>query len=467
MSLFLTDFDAWYDEYTAVSPRQQHDRLKEILSQPIDIAYAQEIDLGMLIIELQDSLLNHNQLSEALALIDQLQQHQPTFYQQEFQYFDGFLVQYYLYCNDLPKVTEILARFKANPDQGIDHLIQILEDLQLYGAIAPLVDLCRAVYATVESSRNIMPGTGIEFARIIFIDAVAHIYDRLKQNEPVNWADVATQIAPYGYEVADAMQAELTEHLTTDRTTDPVFFTQFQNQRSTTLRHRFFSFCCYMSDRYQISFITTQMIWSSIVDFLEQRDLSKKQSATPDAYFTIDPKQLEQYVVRKITGFFSVQQSKGFAILWGLPYLYEFLLSTQIIDAKIYNKMIAITENLKPQLTKSLSRSLWQYSFVHRWQRPDCLGANDFHAEAAQFTATFTQSTPLSEQPTEQGMFGTGLGQITKSFNSPSQESPMPHLTLPAWKPEKPRKSALQEASELQTKPKKGKSAKSERKGFG
>jgi hypothetical protein len=462
MSLFLTDFDAWYDEYTAVSPRQQRDLLKEILSQPIDIAYAQEVDLGMLIIELQDSLLNHNQLSDALALIDRLQQHQPTFYQQEFQYFDGFLVQYYLYGNDLPKLTEILTRFKANPEQGIGHLLEILEDLQVYGAVAPLVDLCRAVYSTVESSREIMSGTGIEFARIIFIDVLENVYDRFKQGETVNLVEFAEQVAPYGFDLTMTMQAELEHHLTSDLVVTPAFLTQFSDDRQTLLRHLLFAFCRYMRDQYQMSFVTAQMICSSIVDFWEQRDLSKKQSATPNAYFTIDPKQLEQYLVRKITGFFSVQQSKGFAILWGIPYLYEFLSSAQIIDTKSYDKTIAITNTLKPQLISSLSRSLWQYSFVHYWPRPNCLDAKDFQTEADQFTATFAQSTPLSEEPIEHGnddIFGT--------FNLPSQKSPMPNFTPPTWKPAKPRKSALQEASELQAKPKDGKSGKSKRKGFG
>jgi hypothetical protein len=467
MSLFLTDFDAWYDEYAAVSPRQQHDRLKDILSQLIDPTYAKEVDLGMLVIELQDMLLDHNQLPEALALVDQLQQQQPTFYQQEFQYFDGFLVQYYLYCNDLPKVTAILTRFKANSEQSIDHLIEIVEDLQLYGAIEPLLDLCRAVYRTIESSRKIMPGTGIEFARVIFIDVLENVYDRVKQGETVDWEAVSEQVSPYDFDLTTAMQVELEHHLTSDLVVNPAFLNQFSDDRQAALRHLLFKFCRYMYDQYQMSFVCAQMIWSSIVDFWEQRNLSKKQSITPDAYFTIDSKQLEQYVVRQITGFLSVQQSKGFAILWGIPYVYELLLSTHIIDAKTYDKAIATTNSLKPQLTKSFPRSLWQYSFVHRWQRANCLGANDFQAEAAQFTATFTQSTPLSEQPIDRGMFGTGLGQMTKSLNSPSQESPMPNLTLPTWKPAKPRKSALQEASELQAKSKNDKSAKSKRKGFG
>jgi hypothetical protein len=462
MSPFLTDFDAWYDEYTAVSPRQQHDLLKEILSQPIDIAYAQEVDLGMLVIELQDLLLDHNQLSDALALIDLLQQHQPTFYQQEFQYFDAFLVRYYLYRDDLPKVTEILTRFKANPAQGIDHLIEISEDLQFYGAVEPLVDLCRAVYATVESSGEIMPGTGIEFARVIFIDILENLYDRFKQGETLNLTEFSEQVAPYDFDLTTTMQAELEHHLTRDLVVDSALLNQFSGDRQAVLRHLLLIFCRYMRDQHQMRFVTAQIIWSSIVEFWEYRDLSKKQSATPNAYFPIDSKQLEQYVVRQITGFLSVQQSKGFAILWGIPYVYEFLSSAQIIDTKIHDKAIGITNTLKPQLIKSFPRSLWQYSFVHRWPRPNGLDANEFQAETDQFIATFAQSTPLSENSIEHGnddIFGT--------FNLRSQKSPTPNFTPPMWKPEKPRKSALQEASELQAKPKDGKSAKSKRKGFG
>jgi hypothetical protein len=459
MSLFLTDFDTWYDDYMAASPQQQQQLLKAALSQPIDPAYASEIDLGLVIIEHQDLLLDHNRLDDLLELINLLQQQHPVFYQQEFPYYDSFLAQYYLHQNDIPQVIQALTRFQANPTKNVDELIEILEDLQFYSAIPPLIDLCRTVYTPIETSRTILSGTGTEFACIIFIDVVQNLYDQLQQNKPINWAEIKPQIEPYNFDLTETLQTELTDYLTAPLTIDPSLLTQFPTQRPAILRRLLFGFCRYMHDRHHMSFVCAQMIWATIAAFLAQRDLSPKQTATPDSYFTIDKTQLDQYILGKVTGFLSMQQSQGFGILWGIPHVYDFLLASNVITPKVHNQALTLTHNLKPKLTRVLSRSLWRYSFVHRWPKPDSITIEDFQAEAAQFTATFTQSTPLGDQAIEPERFNLPL---------PSMTHPAPpRLSLPTWQPQKTKKSHLQEAADLPKNPKNNKSKKSQRKGFG
>jgi hypothetical protein len=463
MSLFSTDFDAWYDEYQALSPRQQHDHLKQVLSQPIDTAYALEVDLGMTVIELQCMLLDHNRSADAIEIIRLLQQHQADFYLEEFQYFDGFLVQYYLFCNDIPQVTESLKRFQAQPTQRIEYLLEALEDLQFYGAIEPLVNLCRSAYQPVASSSEFFANPEMEFSRIILIDILEKVYDRLKLGEAFDWSKLGPQIEPYGYDYTNAMQAELEQYLTCGIESDPALFAKFKSERKITLRCLLLVFCRYMYDQHQMSFVTAQIIWTLIIDFLEQRQLSAKQSATPDAYFTIQNDQLDRHLGRKLSGLLFTRESHCFAILWGIPVFYEFLLSAKIINANTHDQAIAVANALKPDLIKTFSNSLWRYSFVHHW-----LPTTDASkAASAQFAATFEQMQPLSEEAIEQNLFDPGVEEMPKSLNPTSGKSVQPNLTLPTWTPPKPKKSALQEAAELQAKPKTKSSAKSQRKGFG
>jgi hypothetical protein len=464
MNLFSTDFDAWYDEYEALSPRQQHDELRQVLSQPIDPAYAQEVDLGMTVIELQDMLLNHNHVSEAIEIISLLQQNQPEFYQQEFQYFDKFLVLYHLFRNDIPKVTESLARFQAAPTQDIDYLLEILEDLQFYGAIEPLIPLCRSAYKLVKSSSEYLADTEVEFARIILIDILEKkVYDRLKRGETFDWSELGPQIEPYGYDYTAVMQASLKQSLTCEIEPDPAWLALFKAERQIILRDLQLVFCRYMYDQYQMSFVSTQMIWTLVIDFLEQRKLSAKQSATPDTYFAVKEDQIDRHLGRKISNFLSMRESHCFAILWGMPFFYEFLLSAKIINASTHDQAIATANAFKQDLIKAFSTTLWRYSFVHRW-----LPATDAsEAEAAKFDATFEQMRPLSEEAIEQDYFSPIVEKMAQSLNPTAGKTAQPNLTLPTWKPPKPKKSALQEAAGLQEQPKPKSSAKSKRKGFG
>lgn len=463
MNLFSTDFDAWYGEYEALSPRQQHDELRQVLSQPIDIAYAEEVDLGMTVIELQDMLLNHNHVADAIEIIHLLQQHQPDFYQQEFQYFDGFLVQCHLFDNDIPKMRESLNRFQAAPTQGLEQLLEVLEELQFYGVVEPLVEICRSAYQPIAGSSKFFASPEMEFSRIILIDILAKIYDRLKLGETFDWSKLGQQIEPYGYDYTNAMQAELEEYLTCGIEANPALLTKFKAERQITLRSLLLVFCRYMYDQYQMSFVSSQMIWTLVIDFLEQRELSAKQSATPDAYFTVKQDHLDRHLGRKLSSFLSMRESRCFAILWGIPVLYEFLLSAKIINADTHNRAIAAANALKPDLEKTFARTLWRYSFVHRW-----LPATDASkAEAAKFAATFDQMRPLSEEAMEQDYFSPIVDEMAKSLNPTAGKSAQPNLTLPTWTPPKPKKSALQEAAGLQKQPKPKSSAKSKRKGFG
>ena len=91
MSLLLTDFNQWYTNFSAVSPKQQYDLLMAELSQPIAFEDAMEIDLAGVVLDLYEPLISHNLIDQALALMHSLQQQHLELYQREFQYFDDFL----------------------------------------------------------------------------------------------------------------------------------------------------------------------------------------------------------------------------------------------------------------------------------------------------------------------------------------------------------------------------------------
>lgn len=480
MSMFLNDFDQWYDEYEAAAPSQQYALVKEAIAQPIPIEYAKEIDLGMILLEVFDLLVNHNQVDEVLALITTLQQQQPDLYQLEFQYFDTFLIKYHLFYNHIDAVSDTLIRFKTNPVQGIDQLIPALDDLQFYDATEPLIDLCQAVYHPVSTSRELIGGSEIEFGTILIIDQFERAYQRLQQGEPIDWQTLDPEVSQYGLETDAAIRAEVEHNLTTEVEGDSDFFQRFKDNRGSALRQLLLGFCRDMATHHQISFIGSRVIWELTLDFLESRELSKKQLAHPDKYFAIAQPALDRYVAQQIGGLLSSRQATGFAILWGIPYLYEFLQSRQIITEQTSQQAIADANALKPLLIKAFSSHLWQYDFVHRWQCPHSIPEVEFAAEAEQFAASIKQSKPLSDQPVERPSWDAMLNQAAKkiaaktnqqpSKNRPTAEEESPPPIQSTWKPPKPRKSPLQAARHLpDTKPSsksKQSNKKKKRKGF-
>lgn len=476
MSLLLTDFDQWYDQFVTASPKQQHELLVDALSEPIPSDYAEEIDLIASVLDVFDMLIRQNLTDQAIQLTTLLQKHHSEIYQREFQYFDGQLLQYSLFHQAWQQVQEYLSRFRDHPVQSIDQLISVLDNLRLHGATDLAVNLCRATYKMVATSSQLISGAEWDLGVVVIMDLFEQAHHQLQQGETVDWSKVGADAAKFGFENTPKKCQEVEKHLTEDWQVSPDVNKAFKQDRGLILRHLLLEFCQYMYCQQQMSFVCSELIWSTVLDCCNHQDRPKKQLTQPDSYFSISQQALDKYVGQLVGGLLSMRQAQGFAVLWGIPYVYKFLLDKQIIREETYHQAFKATTALKGFLIKGFQQSLWQYNFVHVWQRPAQVSAEEFASETEQFVKSAEQVEPLSEEPQErsdfsflhktpkQEVFGKAESSSSGGQNT-SQATKSTQPPQPIWEPPKPRKSPLQEAAKLSSKGKKGKSKKSN-KGF-
>ncbi|NJO40372.1 MAG: hypothetical protein HC769_02085 [Cyanobacteria bacterium CRU_2_1] len=482
MSLSLTNSEHWYTAYEAASAKQQYDMLLEAIAQPLSPELIEELDLGMILLVMRDELVNNNLLDQAIHFIQTLQEKQPDLYQQEFPFFDNLLVEYYLFHNQPEQARSALMRFMINPADDIDQTLAVLDYLKFYDATDLAVELSSAAYEPVRTSSKVLPGVEIEFSRVILNHQIQQAYRSLKNGEVIDWDAFLAEAVKYGYENTLKWVNEIHHHLISDIESNPEFLTQFKRDRDAVLRALSTEFCRSMLEQKQTSFVCSYALWQELVHFLESRDLPRKQLSQPDLYFTIHQSDLDRYVAQKIGGLLSTQQAVGFAILWGIPYIYDWLQSKQMIQDEVYKQAIAVATALKTQLVEGF-KPLWKYNFIHRWLPPDSIPTTEFDAETKEFAASLDQVTPLSEE-SGHSMKKTLLNSLAP-FVSPEmlqafdeaedeaieampfeqdadgedgEDAPTPTWVDPpirSFKPEKPRKSALKLASELPTEGKK------------
>ena len=115
MSLFLEDFDQWYEHFSEASSQEQHQLLLEAISKPIPLVFAKKEDIVSWLIDVQCDLEGNNLIEQALAFTEIFQQQQPELYQQEFYYFDNFLIRVALFNRELELIAPELARYQQNP----------------------------------------------------------------------------------------------------------------------------------------------------------------------------------------------------------------------------------------------------------------------------------------------------------------------------------------------------------------
>jgi hypothetical protein len=468
------DPEQWYAAYEAAPASQQYGMLLDIIDQPLSLELAEELDLGMTLVEMQDALMSHNLFDQAIALIRTLQTKQPELHQREFPFLDNLLVKYYLYHNQPDQVRAALSQFMAHPAEDIDQTLAVLDYLKFYDAADLAVELCRTAYSAVEASPNVVPGTEMELGSVILNAQIQQANQQVQAGQSVDWDTFLAEAVQYGFDDRKEWVDEIKHDLMTTIEAAPEFFAGFKRDRGRALRLLSSQFCQTMAEK-RMSFICSSAIWEAVVDFLESRRLPRKQLAHPNSYFAVSPIELDDYATHKIGGMLSLQQAVGVALLWGIPYVYDFLAARSIIRQEVQQGAIAAAQTLKEQLVDNFPQ-LWRYDFVHRWAPPDSGSSAEAELEARQFAASLATVTPLSN---ETGIHTTAallddfaqqlppdllrsLGDGDLEFEQDDEDwmnaglSDRPGLSdlpeqppLKPIKPAKPRKSPLQLAAEL------------------
>ncbi len=468
MSLFLDDFDQWYEQFSEASPQEQHQCLLEIISKPIPFEFAEDVDLASLLIDVECLLEDNNLIEQALAFTTILQEQQPELYQQEFQYFDNFPIRVALFKRELDFIAPALDRYQQEPVKSIDSLLPMLDDLRFYDARNQAFKISRAVYKTVATSRKLMGGSEDEFGAVVMADLLEQAYNQHQQGSPVDWEAWAQEAQPFCFENTPEIRQEIAQNLSGQMLDGPKIIALFQKEPSAVFPQLSLRFNIHMAERHQLSFVCSQAIWSAVMSFLEERDLSKKQLSHPDFFFSINVKHLDRYLGGLIGGFLSSYQAKGFATLWGIPHVYDFLCTAGIITDSIYESAIQVATNLQGTLLKNWQGKLWRYGFIHRWGKPAYQAEADFEAEAKRFADTFNQSEPLSNEPVEKSKWEAKVSDMAKKMapkQQPSSVSKAPAESPTPVKPFKPMKSRKSPLQEIKALGKKGKGAKKKKKG--
>lgn len=411
MSSIIANPDQWCESYDNAAVAKKYQMMLAVLSQPLSPELIEECDLVMLLVELKEELDDSNLITDTLTLIEKVQQQQPQIYNQEFQYLDSFRISYYLFCNQPELVRTSLSRFKLDPVGGIEQITSVINLLSYYGAKDILLELCRSTYQLVENTE-----LSSELLKYIIQDLVERTYYQLQSGETVDWEAINTEVTQYSAD--NQLLAGMRQDLTTELVINDKFFTDFKNERerNNLLCLLSIDFSGYMATQKQVNFITSQAIWETVFDFLTHRKLSEKQSSHLDTYFQITEKQLDEYVGKLIEGLFSDKQAEVVTLVWGIPYIYDFLFDKKVISETIHQSAIVATFAIKPHLVNFFNDHLWKYTFVHRWVRPDTVSVADFTDEATMFAASINKVTPLSNK--------VGKSALKSMFNQMEDDLP-------------------------------------------
>lgn len=400
MTILFNSADDWYEAYEAASEQQQYEMLLQALEQPLSKEFVENMDLGILVVEMHDALVNHNRLAQELEFIDKVREQKPDIYAQEFIYLNSFLVKYHLFLGQPEQVWPALEPYIDDPFHGIDLIFEVLSYLKLYGMGELSEQFCRQLYQPIQQSSELLPGTEFPLGSLITMRHLEQIAHQLQQGASPDWDALATVAQEYGLVEVKKWLADVQPGLTSPVSGEhPEFAQNFKQDQNQVLYPLAYSFCQAMSTQKQMPFVTSYTLWEIIARYWQDRKLPKSHLADPDRYFRLEQEDVLDALEGMMYDWMTMDIVSAFALVWGIPYVYEFLLERQVISPPVCQQAIAVSTDLKTELMNRVPNSLWMFDFVHRWQPPDGVLAEDFTAEVEKFADSFHQQTPLGTTP--------------------------------------------------------------------
>ena len=382
MNIMPDDPKKWIKAYRKLDEKKKYQCLLEILSHEIPADFFDNIDLLGVITDSLEYLKDTKQHEKMIELYDKVHPWKESL--EEWFYCDSILIDDYLYCGNIAGIKKHMDSFLTNPVNSIDMFIPIVDKAVYYDYSNLVLDISLSMYDKVKDAKGLVPGTEYEFGSRIYTEKLQSIYSDLKNNITVNEDDIVEYLGKYGYNMKGdtGFVVELLEP-GNDKKLNASDYRENKKDFSYALMLKF---CRYMLDAKNVNFSTSYDIFYIAYDSFKRK--SPGATGSFDGVFELDEEKYNEEISDRL-GYISNKRTCGIAASWGMTYVYDFLYQQEYISDKVYNNALKVIDGIKAEIIEGYANNLWEYDFVHVWEKPESIRADDFAAEKKLFRDTF------------------------------------------------------------------------------
>ncbi|MED4018495.1 hypothetical protein ACWE42_15080 [Sutcliffiella cohnii] len=390
MISYINQKDDWYKNFFSLSIKEQYDTYISLLDQSVPDDELIRDDFGTIAVDLKSNLINEKKYEEAIFLIEKTKNSTTKFYQKEYPYLSNFAVEYYLYKDDMKNALNHLQGFIDKPHIGYDLFIPLFNKILFYNKHDLALQIAKDIFPQIVHSDDLISGAELELVNMIFFSLFQDYYVALKNGQTPDRQQVEATLKNYDYDDA-FFESELPKihkvlHQIVVSNKKPFFTSEewkgvTQASLKSTLHDLFWSFAVYMLEEYKIHFSTSYNIWFGFSDFLV------RNKTNPD--FSFQKHELVKGIDQYFEFMSDKEEEEGFALLWGIPYIYDFLDQQQLVSTQIKEQSLKHVKAVKNRLIKKYEDDVWRFDFVHAWCKPATISSEEFAEEQELFHQSF------------------------------------------------------------------------------
>ncbi|MBM7866306.1 hypothetical protein [Heliomicrobium gestii] len=293
----------------------------------------------------------------------------------DFHYFDELLVYYRLYRRERDELRLPLRWLTDDPEHSIDQILPVLSTLVASGETELAVRFAEDAHQSILEAKGLMGGVDEVVVAVLRAHRLEQVYDELREGRQPDWQALASDLAQAGCETTPEFLAMIKAGLAEDVTVD-ILRERLRRSLVDGLESMSYGFYRYMRQKKSMDFTGADLIWRQFSLFMT-RYVQKKKASDIKARFRFTKKTLES-ALRDWLGvnFMGLSNKKpdSVVLLWGLPYVYDYLKITGLIDEECWQKTVDLVAVSKEEILYVLDDDLWKYAFVQQWTPADAVG---------------------------------------------------------------------------------------------
>jgi len=392
LSMDLTT-DEWWKHYREVDDDKKFDYLKKVLASGETAACPPDSELGEAVVSMFGNLYRRKLYGQLLELENLIYSRENGIPNSDRHYIDYYCLGYHLFKSDIASIQRSLQSFIADPEESIDLLIPLHDTLNYYGYGELAVQVCQDVYNRIRDSDRLIGGAEEDFARTIIMSEFQKLYQLKGKATLAYREELFSRLVLYNYLDKDELNPVI-NYLLNDTNCSNLNYDDFEVNAQDFYDALSTGFIKYVFEEKGINFPTAYDIWMGAWSCFCKE--AAKDTGGLERFFELDESSFDDYIGDRFA-FLSNKKPHAAAVLWGIPYVYDFLKMNQLIPEEVAFNALQYITWMKMNLIDGQEDSICAYSFVHSWGKPDSIEEEDFLKEKIFFERAFTEIVDVKD----------------------------------------------------------------------
>lgn len=382
------DIKEYWDKYMNENILDIFDTTYEFFSNEIPENVQEEYDLAEAMLETKGHHETAKEFEKVLKFIQLIKEKQAHIYQENFQYFDDTLIEYYSFQNESAKVEDAFSNFMEFPVQNFDTYLRVFKSLIFNGNIDLIDKAIIRNFDEVAESDKLMGAAEYDLAMAKFYITLEKLSLDFKKSQIFDKQKFYKTLKQFGFELELDYLGSVEKGICDNEFDHEHFSTSFIKNRKSAMEYLLGHFLKYMYQR-NFNFALSGRIWDKMLEFWQSNVNGKQKKTTLDKYFNANPDKFDKFLAGLSGDIFYDNKPEMIATIWGSVYVYDFLQEISLIESMEHKSFIQAIKKFKGIIIAQTTSNLWNFNFVHKWEKPDSISETEFVEEGKIFNKSF------------------------------------------------------------------------------